>query len=308
MNELEQLRKELPIDPAKVELIKGRCAESGDCWIWLGPCHGRRVKTPYIERTSGRRTMWRAMYGEPEKSLRLVVSCGNEKCLNPAHLELWTNSDVVRDSFLKKEKVEWSCKKCGSDKKYGNGDCKNCADLRSKKYSATHKAVIKEKKAAYWAENSEIFKKKSAAYYRENAKKLSRANKIYREKNKEKCLARNIAWAAKNPEKVKSYKDKWEAANPERRRITTHNYRGRKRSTGGRISPGLAKTLFVLQKGKCACCSKPLGDDYHLDHIMPLALGGSNTDDNIQLLRKACNLQKQAKHPVDFMQQRGFLL
>lgn len=35
---------------------------------------------------------------------------------------------------------------------------------------------------------------------------------------------------------------------------------------------------------------------------------GTNTDDNIQLLRKLCNLQKSAKHPVDFMQQRGFLL
>jgi len=36
--------------------------------------------------------------------------------------------------------------------------------------------------------------------------------------------------------------------------------------------------------------------------------GGSNTDDNMQLLRKLCNLQKHAKHPVDFMQERGFLL
>lgn len=55
-------------------------------------------------------------------------------------------------------------------------------------------------------------------------------------------------------------------------------------------------------------CGKPLGDAYHLDHVMPLALGGSNTDDNMQLLRDRCNLQKHAKHPVDFMQERGFLL
>lgn len=56
------------------------------------------------------------------------------------------------------------------------------------------------------------------------------------------------------------------------------------------------------------CCGLPLGDNYHIDHIMPLALGGSNTDDNIQLLRQRCNNQKCAKHPVDFMQSRGFLL
>jgi len=41
---------------------------------------------------------------------------------------------------------------------------------------------------------------------------------------------------------------------------------------------------------------------------MPLALGGANADDNIQLLRSTCNQQKHAKHPVDFMQQKGFLL
>jgi 5-methylcytosine-specific restriction endonuclease McrA len=45
-----------------------------------------------------------------------------------------------------------------------------------------------------------------------------------------------------------------------------------------------------------------------MDHIIPLALGGTNTDDNIQLLRAKCNKQKGAKHPIDFMQQRGFLL
>ena len=78
------------------------------------------------------------------------------------------------------------------------------------------------------------------------------------------------------------------------------------------------------QRGGCKTCAKardkaryesnteqskkPLGNDYHLDHINPLALGGSKTDEKIQLLRATCNLQKNAKHPVDFMQSRGFLL
>lgn len=41
---------------------------------------------------------------------------------------------------------------------------------------------------------------------------------------------------------------------------------------------------------------------------MPLALGGANEDWNIQLLRQRCNNQKKAKHPVDFMQSKGYLL
>lgn len=36
--------------------------------------------------------------------------------------------------------------------------------------------------------------------------------------------------------------------------------------------------------------------------------GGANDKSNIQLLCPHCNLSKGAKHPVDFMQERGMLL
>lgn len=143
-------------------------------------------------------------------------------------------------------------------------------------------------------------------------------------KNHPNILAYNTkaqsAYRAANPDKVKSYRAanaekrnaqyaKWAAANPEAVRVIKQNRRARKLENGGRLSKGVAEKLYSLQRGKCACgCKQPLGDDYHLDHIMPIALGGTNTDDNIQLLRAKCNLQKNAKHPVDFMQQRGFLL
>lgn len=88
----------------------------------------------------------------------------------------------------------------------------------------------------------------------------------------------------------------------------SHNRRARNLGVAGEISHQSIDRLYDLQRGKCPCCGLPLGDNYHLDHIMPLALGGTNTDDNIQLLRQECNNQKRAKHPIDFMQRRGFLL
>lgn len=137
-----------------------------------------------------------------------------------------------------------------------------------------------------------------AAYYVANREQVNAANKKYRAENLDKTRAVNLKWKAA-----------WQKANPEACRISSHNYRASKRSNGGRLSHGLSDKLIKLQRGKCACgCGQSLGTDYHRDHIMPLALGGTNTDDNIQLLRKLCNLQKSAKHPVDFMQERGFLL
>jgi 5-methylcytosine-specific restriction endonuclease McrA len=125
----------------------------------------------------------------------------------------------------------------------------------------------------------------------------------YRLENAEKKKSAQIAWREKNREKENAQRRE----NPEKYRIHTHNRRALLKSLG-KLTPGISIKLFELQKGKCACCKKPLGTDYHMDHIIPLALGGTNTDDNIQLLRAKCNKQKGAKHPIDFMQQRGFLL
>lgn len=145
----------------------------------------------------------------------------------------------------------------------------------------------------------------------------------YRAANRDKSLASVVAWQAANREKVIDYRSAyyaknrekviaaaaaWRAANPEKRRIQRQNRKARKRANGGKLSSDLSANLFKLQRGKCTCCGLPLGDNYHLDHVIPLALGGANEDSNIQLLRAECNLKKSSKHPVDFMQSRGFLL
>lgn len=155
------------------------------------------------------------------------------------------------------------------------------------------KACMKIASAAYRAANSDKEKARHAKWYAEN---------------RDKVKASAAKWRSVNPDKVKEQNAKWHAENPEARRIHEHNRRARKIEAGGSLSAGLADRLFDLQRGKCACCGKPLGKTYHMDHIMPLSLGGTNDGDNIQLLRAKCNLQKNAKHPIDFMQSRGYLL
>lgn len=192
------------------------------------------------------------------------------------------------------------------------------------KYRAKNKQKHKEYAAKWYAANAEKVKEAAARWHATNPEKAKAAASKYRESNKDKVLARHFKyraenrekvnasaakWRSDNPDKEREKSAKWRAANPEICRLKSHNYRARKLDAGGILSKDLAERLFKLQRGKCACgCKQPLGDDYHRDHIMPLALGGTNTDDNIQLLRSTCNLQKSAKHPIDFMQQRGFLL
>lgn len=59
------------------------------------------------------------------------------------------------------------------------------------------------------------------------------------------------------------------------------------------------------QKGKCVYCGIDLFiSKYHIDHIYPLARGGTNGPENIQLLCPTCNVSKGTKTHDEFMQYR----
>ena len=161
---------------------------------------------------------------------------------------------------------------------------------------------------AYYKKNSKKIKEASSLWKKNNPEKARTSRDKYAKANPEKVKAAHDLWRKENPEKQKQAIRQWEILNVEAKRIHRQNYNARKTKNGGKLDTNLATTLLLLQKGKCACCAEPLGSDYHLDHIMPLALGGTNTNNNIQLLHQRCNHQKAAKNPIDFMQSRGFLL
>jgi len=147
----------------------------------------------------------------------------------------------------------------------------------------------------------------------ENREKVIQISKSSYNKHKLKYKKTRSQWYLKNLEKCKVDGAAWKKANPEiekeRQRRASSLRRAQQRACFGKLSKGLFQKLMKLQKSKCACCKSDLAKiKPHMDHIMPLALGGENTDSNIQLLCYVCNQSKHAKHPVEFMQSRGFLL
>ena len=67
---------------------------------------------------------------------------------------------------------------------------------------------------------------------------------------------------------------------------------------GGKLSGADVAAVIDRQKGKCAACGSK--GKLEMDHIMPLALGGSGDKSNFQGLCRYCNRSKHAKHPADF--------
>lgn len=118
----------------------------------------------------------------------------------------------------------------------------------------------------------------------------------------------NTIWRQNNPDKVKEMSDAYYSTHKEEALVRERIRRARKKGNGGTHTALDIAKLFVLQKGKCTWCLKSLGDvKPHVDHKVPLALGGSNNKSNLQLLHKKCNLSKSAKDPVSLGLENGLL-
>jgi 5-methylcytosine-specific restriction endonuclease McrA len=61
------------------------------------------------------------------------------------------------------------------------------------------------------------------------------------------------------------------------------------------IPADVRRRVIARANGICCICTQPLGDDVHIDHIIPLARFGTNTEDNLQALCAECNLRKSAR-------------
>jgi 5-methylcytosine-specific restriction endonuclease McrA len=69
------------------------------------------------------------------------------------------------------------------------------------------------------------------------------------------------------------------------------------------------ETILLMQNYRCAVCRTSLRrKKKHVDHIIPIARGGSNDRSNLQYLCVRCNIEKGAKDPIVFMRELGRLL
>lgn len=111
------------------------------------------------------------------------------------------------------------------------------------------------------------------------------------------------AWRRKNAARSLATGRRWRLANPDKVREIVGKRRG-----VGRLPRGTVARIGASQRWRCAVCRRSVRNGYHLDHVYPLARGGRHEPGNLQLLCPHCNLTKNAKDPIAFMQSLGFLL
>lgn len=154
-----------------------------------------------------------------------------------------------------KDGLSYSCKKCERE-------------TAQKSYKRRQK---KQKIKQYYEENREAY--------------IERAKKRYKE-NKDMILSQQREW--RNSDKGKKLMA--EAGKRRRYRIKQQTPNGRDYTRQEIIE---RDSVF----GQCICqiCGEPIdleAGELHIDHIIPIAAGGSDTKDNVRCVHKRCNITR----------------
>jgi 5-methylcytosine-specific restriction endonuclease McrA len=198
-------------------------------------------------------------------------------------------------------------------------------------YDATCKACRSEYAREYRLNNPERFARYRQQQVETNIENLRKSNRDWYARNREAVMARTNEWRRNNPEKVKAIAERrrkthsdrvkaeqrkskqrayaadpqkfieralaWTKQNPDAYRAIKRRRKARKRgSQEGAHSAQEWQELKARYDYRCLCCGKQEPEiELTVDHVVPVALGGSDHISNIQPLCRSCNSSKWTK-------------
>lgn len=137
-----------------------------------------------------------------------------------------------------------------------------------------------------------------AAWYAANRERIIEKRRAEYPTRRGANIASAKAWAEANPEKAR-----------EHFRMARRKRRARAKDAGGTHTAADLASILKAQGNRCAYCRCSLARaEKHVDHVIPLARGGSNGRENLQYLCRPCNQSKSAKDPIEYAQSLGLLL
>lgn len=232
---------------------------------------------------------------------------GKGQCIE-CHRLNYRESMEERRAYAKQYYVDNRARIIASTKEYAEKN-KDKVLVKAKEYYLNNKEAFADKARSYRQANSAALSEAHREYYKRNKSAILQKIKEYAQKNRDKTRANGKRWKLLNRDKVLENNRKYRERHPERGASHVRNRRARLLQVGGCHTAADIERIYGEQRGRCAWCrSKVKFGEHHVDHIVPLAKGGSNDPANLAIACRPCNQSKAAKDPLDFARQLGRLL
>lgn len=185
--------------------------------------------------------------------------------------------------------------------------CKECRKLADSGYVEAHRDVVRARAKAWRLANPERAKEKKAEWAKANPER--RRAHMAKHRNSPQGKAGQARYIAnRDPARRQAVSSRYYQKHRDRYATYRRTRRARVRGAEGSHTAEDIQTIGAAQRWRCAVCAIGIKSDYEVDHVVPLALGGSDDKGNLQLLCMRCNRSKGAKHPLDFAKKLGRLL
>ena len=232
------------------------------------------------------------------------------------YLENKERIDEKRREYRKanREKyIEWNKKYKQTAK--GKQTRKKYVEANREKVRAWNKKyrdANKEKTRKYQQDNKERFRKRKKEYHKkfyavpENRERKKEYNRRYVLENREKVLERQRRYREANKEIIKERAKKYRQTN--RGKATESSKRAIRRALKKKQSNPNTDKCKVKEIYKVCSEVKRKGYNVHVDHIIPIARGGDDHEDNLMIVDAAFNMKKSDKlnSEIDFYPEEEF--
>lgn len=242
--------------------------------------------------------------------LQRCSKCGTEYPATTEYFSLRTDT----------EKLRAQCRSCRTAWRHQHyEDNKEKILEQSRRWKRENRERRKETNRIWYEKNRETILEKGRQQYHANKEYNAQRGKRYRDTHKEQrkkarrehyinnrdhVRAQNSQWYQNNKEKRLEKGRQWRAANRDRTRILErthrHTRRARLHSAAGKHTADDIQCQFRAQKGRCWWCGCKLKDGFHVDHLIPLSRGGSNSPENLVISCPSCNSSKGSKLPHEW--------